>query len=95
MRVCFVILNDHPSVESRVTNTLPETNKAPETVGLENFVSFWGRPPVSCYISFRESGIIQICLRCSGAEGWLDDDSFTSSHICGLDKTFSDDVWTC
>ena len=66
VRMCFVILNDHPSVESLVTNTLPETNIEPETLGLENFVSFWGRPPVSCYISFREFGIIQISLRCSG-----------------------------
>ena len=35
-------------------STLPETNVAPETLGLEDKFPFGARPPDRCYVSFRE-----------------------------------------
>ncbi len=34
--------------------TLPETNIAPETLGLEDEFPFGARPPARCYVSFWE-----------------------------------------
>ena len=52
-------------------STVPETNIAPETPGLEDELVFrWGRPPARCYISFSFKKTFQSIPAPEGTETW-------------------------